>query len=138
MSVFVDGHNSWLNEHVESCVRSHVPRVIFVDDVAKIPAQAPATFQFCSGYGLSPHFGVLNASRTSLMNAYPNSDALSRKDCLGKIVEYWAAKRPGSTLRKHVPATAQLSLDYSEYVEEALAAADDLTLLSSLGQGGHR
>ncbi|KAH6889501.1 tubulin-tyrosine ligase family-domain-containing protein [Thelonectria olida] len=132
MHVLVRGANPWLDKHVETFIKGHVPGAVFVDDLDEIPQNATTTFQFCDGYNLNPHFGLLNASDTSMMNAYPNSDALSRKDYLGKTIEYWAAKRPRSTLREHVPRTVHLSLDYSEYVDEALAAADDLSLLSSL------
>ena len=68
----------------------------------------------------------------TILPKYPNSDALARKDCLAKIIDYWTTKRPESALKGHSPVTVRLSLDYSEYVDEALAAADDLTLLYSL------
>ncbi|KAK1974983.1 TTL domain-containing protein [Colletotrichum cereale] len=74
----------------------------------------------------------MNSAKTALINAYPNSDALARKDHLARVVELWTAKRPDSILKAHVPQTVRLSLDYAEYVDEALTAADDLSLLCSL------
>lgn len=132
MFVFVQGACPWLDEHVKSYTRHHVPEAIFVDDFDKFPASASTVFQFCDGWELNRNFAVLNRSSTALINAYPNSDALARKDYLSKVVEYWTAKHPDSILKEHSPLTVRLSLDYAEYVDDALAAADDLTLLYSL------
>ncbi|RYP82014.1 hypothetical protein DL769_001771 [Monosporascus sp. CRB-8-3] len=132
MYAFVKGACPWLDEHIKSCVRRHVPDAIFVNHIVSIRPSAATVFQFCSGENLRRHFKVVNAAETALINVYPNSDALARKDCLARVVEYWTAKRPDSILKDHVPVTVRLSLDYSEYVDDALAAADDLTLLYSL------
>ncbi|RYO87691.1 hypothetical protein DL764_008831 [Monosporascus ibericus] len=132
MYAYVKGACPWLDEHIKSCVRQYVSDVIFVNHIVSIRPSAATVFQFCSGENLGRHFNVMNAAETALINAYPNSDALARKDCLARAVEYWTAKRPDSILKDHVPITVRLSLDYSEYVDDALAAADDLTLLYSL------
>ncbi|KAI8297891.1 putative tubulin--tyrosine ligase PBY1 [Colletotrichum sp. SAR11_59] len=87
---------------------------------------------FCDGWALNRNFAALNTAEKALINAYPNSDALARKDYLARVVDFWTAKRPESILKKCVPLTVRLSLDYAEYVDDALTAADDLTLLSSL------
>lgn len=132
MYAFVKGACPWLDEHIKSCIRKHVRDVTFVDDISALRPAGEAVFQLCNGENLGKHFAVANAADAGLINAYPNSDALARKDCLARVVEYWTAKRPESILKNHVPVTVRLSLDYSEYVDDALAAADDLTLLYSL------
>ncbi|KAM5344146.1 hypothetical protein ACJ41O_012683 [Fusarium nematophilum] len=132
MHVFINGANRWLDEHVKSFIQGHVPDAVFHDDLATFPANPESVFQLCDGWHLNKHFSVLNKVETGLINAYPNSDALARKDYLARVVDYWTTKRPESVLKGHVPATVRLSLDYSEYVDDALAAADDLTLLYSL------
>lgn len=120
----------WLDDHIKSFLRHHERRVVFVDSAGDMPDSA-ATFQWCDGWELNENFAVVNRTR-GLINAYPNSDALARKDHLVAVVDYWTARRPDSILRIHVSHAIRLSLDYSEYVDEALAAADDLTLLASL------
>ncbi|KAH7252897.1 hypothetical protein FSOLCH5_013752 [Fusarium solani] len=132
MHVYIQGANSWLNEHVEAYIRRHVPDAIYYDNFASFPEGADTVFQLCDGWHMNRHFAALNKASNGLLNAYPNSDALARKDHLARVVDYWTTKRPDSILKGHVPATVRLSLDYSEYVDDALAAADDLTLLYSL------
>ncbi|KAH7127864.1 tubulin-tyrosine ligase family-domain-containing protein [Dactylonectria estremocensis] len=132
MHVYAKGANPWLDDHVESFVRQHVPDAVFHDNIKTFPSQPDSVFQFCDGWDLNQHFAVLNKVEAGLINAYPNSDALARKDHLAQVVDYWVAKRPQSVLKEKVPATIRLSLDYAEYVDDALAAADDLTLLYSL------
>lgn len=132
MFVFVQGACPWLDEHVKSYIRQHDPEAIFISDFDKFPTAASTVFQLCDGWELNRNFAVLNTADTGLINAYPNSDALARKDHLAKVVEYWTAKNPESILKNHSPLTVRLSLDYAEYVDDALTAADDLTLLYSL------
>ncbi|KAK3294389.1 tubulin-tyrosine ligase family-domain-containing protein [Chaetomium fimeti] len=132
MHAFINSSAVWLNEHLKSFIRQHVPDAVFIDDFDDFPAGADTVFQYCDGWALTQNFAAINVAKTGLINAYPNSDALARKDFLAAVVEYWAAKRPESNLRKHVPLTVRLTLDYAEYVDDALMAADDLSLLYSL------
>ncbi|RBR26395.1 uncharacterized protein FIESC28_00800 [Fusarium coffeatum] len=132
MHVYVHSANPWLDDHIKACIKQHVNDAIFYDDFHQIPENAETVFQLLNGWELNHHFAVLNRAKHGLLNAYPNSDALARKDHMAKVVDYWVTKRPDSILKGHSPATVQLSLDYAEYVEDALAAADDLTLLYSL------
>lgn len=132
MYAYIQGANAWLDEHIRGYILYHVPDVIFIDDFEKIPKDAETVFLLCDGWSLNRCFTVINAADKALLNAYPNSDALARKDYLAKVVEYWTTKRPESTLNKHVPQTVRVSFDYSEYADDALMAADDLTLLYSL------
>ncbi|KAM0323862.1 hypothetical protein ACHAQA_008442 [Verticillium albo-atrum] len=115
-----------------------VINAIFVDDVKDFPEHAQTVFQFCDGWELNENFAALNAAAKGLINAYPNSDALARKDYMARVIECWTAKRPDSILKTNSPATVRLSLDYAEYVDDALAAADDLTLLYSLEDNLHK
>ncbi|KAL2752384.1 hypothetical protein ACRALDRAFT_1072344 [Sodiomyces alcalophilus JCM 7366] len=132
MHVFVEGACPWLDEHVKTYIKKHVPDAIFYDDADDLPRSTDATvLQMCNGQDLNGKFAILN-SANGLINAYPNSDAVARKDYLAQVVLYWTAKRPNSILKNHVPETVRLSLDYAEYVDDALAAADDLTLLYNL------
>ncbi|KAL1841318.1 hypothetical protein VTJ49DRAFT_7155 [Mycothermus thermophilus] len=132
MYAFINASAGWLNPHIARFLRQHAPDLVVVDDVDQIPDGAETVFQFCDGWALNRNFAVLNAARRGLINAYPSSDAVARKDFLSAVVQYWTAKRPESVLAGHVPHTVRLTLDYAEYVDEALAAADDLALLSSL------
>ncbi|KAK4148385.1 putative tubulin--tyrosine ligase PBY1 [Chaetomidium leptoderma] len=134
MHAFINSSAPWLNEPIKSFIRLHVPDAVFIDDLDKFPVGAETVFQYCDGWVLRENFAALNASKNGLINVYPNSDAIARKDYLAAVVEYWTAKRPESILKKHVPATIRLTLDYSEYLDEALMAADDLSLLYSLEQ----
>ncbi|GKT45483.1 putative tyrosyl-DNA phosphodiesterase [Colletotrichum spaethianum] len=122
----------WLSAHIKSCIRKHVPETEFIDNFNDLPTDSSKLFQFCDGWALNRNFAAMNSAKTALINAYPNSDALARKDYLARVVEFWTAKRPNSILKGHVPQTVRLSLDYAEYVDEALTAADDLSLLYSL------
>jgi len=131
MYAFVEASSPWLDEHIERFIRHHAPDAICVGDLADIPSSAENVFQWCCGQQLNKNFALLNRAG-GLINAYPNSDALARKDHLGVVVDFWTAKRPDSILKHHVPQTVRLTLDYAEYVDEALMAADDLTLLYSL------
>jgi tubulin---tyrosine ligase len=132
MHVYVHSANPWLDGHVRECIKRHVPDAICHDSFTDIPEDADTVYQLLNGWELNHHFAVLNRAKHGLLNAYPNSDALARKDHMASVVDYWITKRPESVLKGHSPATVKLSLDYSEYVEDALAAADDLTLLYSL------
>lgn len=132
MYVYVKTANCWLDQHIESFFRKYASNATFVNQLADIPIGAEKVFQFCDGWKLDKHFQVHNTAVKKLISAYPNSDALARKDCLARVVDYWVAKRPQSALATHVPQTVKLSLDYSEYVEDALTAADDLSLYYSL------
>ncbi|KAK2035892.1 TTL domain-containing protein, partial [Colletotrichum somersetense] len=110
----------------------HRSETEFIDNFNDLPTDSSTLFQFCDGWALNQNFAAMNSAKTALINAYPNSDALARKDHLARVVELWTAKRPDSILKAHVPQTVRLSLDYAEYVDEALTAADDLSLLCSL------
>lgn len=132
MHVFVQSANEWLDPLIRATIRRHVPEAVFYDNFEDFPANADKTIQICNGWHLNPHFVALNRSQKGLLNAYPSSDGISRKDHLARVIEYWTAKRSQSQLNKHWPLTVRLSLDYSDYVDEALAAADDLSLMSSL------
>ncbi|KAM0273498.1 hypothetical protein ACHAQH_008322 [Verticillium albo-atrum] len=132
MHVYVGGACPWLDDHIKSFIQHHVPAAIFIDDFADFPKDASTVFQFCDGWELNENFAALNSATKGLINAYPNSDALARKDYMARVIECWTAKRPDSILKTNSPATVRLSLDYAEYVDDALAAADDLTLLYSL------
>lgn len=132
MHVYVHSANPWLDGHVQECIKRHIPDAICHKNFTDIPEDADTVYQLLNGWELNHHFAVLNRAKNGLLNAYPNSDALARKDHMASVVDYWITKRPGSVLKGHSPATVKLSLDYSEYVEDALAAADDLTLLYSL------
>ncbi|KAK4044111.1 putative tubulin--tyrosine ligase PBY1 [Parachaetomium inaequale] len=134
MHAFINASAAWLNEHIKSFIQQHVPDAVFIDDFDEFPIGVDTVFQFCDGWALSQNFTAINVAKRGLINAYPNSDALARKDFLAAVVEYWTAKRPESILRKHVPVTVRLTLDYAEYVDDALMAADDLSLLYSLEQ----
>ncbi|OLN87366.1 putative tubulin-tyrosine ligase PBY1-like protein 3 [Colletotrichum chlorophyti] len=138
MHAFIQPAAPWLTEHIKSFIRKHAPETEFIDDFDNFPPEPSTVFQFCDGWALNRNFAVLNAAKTALINAYPNSDALARKDYLARVVEFWTAKRPNSILKGHVPLTVRLSLDYAEYVDEALTAADDLTLLCSLEENESR
>ncbi|KAF4456366.1 hypothetical protein F53441_1525 [Fusarium austroafricanum] len=132
MHVYVHSANTWVDPHIKECIKRHVPNAVFYDNFENIPDNAETVYQLLNGWELNHHFAVLNKTKLGLLNAYPNSDALARKDHMASVVDYWITKRPNSILKGHSPATVKLSLDYSEYVEDALAAADDLTLLYSL------
>jgi hypothetical protein len=75
---------------------------------------------------------LLKNPNSSLINFYPNNNALTRKNYLSRIIEYWIAKRPESILKSHVPTTIQLDLDYAEYIEYSLTKADSFELCQSL------
>lgn len=132
MHVYIQPAAPWLGDHIKAFIQKHVPNAVFIDDFDDFPSDAKTVFQFCDGWALNRNFAALNAAETALINAYPNSDALARKDYLARVVDFWTAKRPESILKRCVPLTVRLSLDYAEYVDDALTAADDLTLLNSL------
>ena len=134
MHVFMQSASPWLNEPLKEMIRKHVPDSVFYDDFDDFPKDAETVFEFCDGWAENKHFAAVSAADKALINAYPSSSALGRKSYLSRVVEYWTAKRPDSILKKHSPATICLSLDYAEYVDEGLTAADDLTLLYSLEQ----
>ncbi|KAK4215480.1 putative tubulin--tyrosine ligase PBY1 [Rhypophila decipiens] len=138
MYAFVDASPPWLAEHIQGFIRRHEPETTFVNDIRDIPEDAPYVFQYCSGQELNQHFALHNRTPKGLINAYPNSDALARKDHLAAVIDFWSTKRPDSILRSHCPDTVRLNLDYAEYVEDALMAADDLTLLSSLEENAEK
>ncbi|KAM7183771.1 TTL domain containing protein [Naviculisporaceae sp. PSN 640] len=132
MYAYVDAAPPWLGEHIQRFIKQHEPETTFVKDIRDIPEDATSVFQCCCGQELTRHFAVLTRVPKALMNAYPNSDALARKDNLAAVIDRWSTKRPDSILRNHTFDTVRLDLDYAEYVDEALMAADDLTLLASL------
>lgn len=132
MYAYVDAAPPWLGEHIQKFIKRHEPSTTFVKSIRDIPADAASVFQYCSGQELNRHFALLTKVPKALMNAYPNSDAVARKDHLAAVIDFWSTKRPDSILPNHCPTTVRLTLDYAEYVDEALMAADDLTLLASL------
>lgn len=138
MYVFVQAAAPWLNPHIKSYIQKHVPNIVFVDSFEELPKNPKKVFQFCDGWELTRNFSVGNNADMSLINAYPNSDALARKDLLASVAEYWAAKRPSSKLGDHVPLTVRLRLDYAEYVEDALTEADNLELFYTLEENAEK
>ncbi|KAM7185109.1 putative tubulin--tyrosine ligase PBY1 [Rhypophila sp. PSN 637] len=138
MYAYVDASPPWLAQHIQRFIRRHEPETTFVNDIRDIPEDAPYVFQYCGGQELNQHFALHNKTAKGLINAYPNSDALARKDHLAAVIDFWSTKRPDSILRNHCPDTVRLNLDYAEYVEDALMAADDLTLLSSLEENAEK
>ncbi|KAK0748918.1 tubulin-tyrosine ligase family-domain-containing protein [Schizothecium vesticola] len=86
-----------------------------IKSIRDIPADATSAFQYCSGQELNRHFALLTKVPKALMNAYPNSDAVARKDHLAAVIDFWSTKRPDSILPNHCPTTVRLTLDYAEY-----------------------
>lgn len=138
MHVFIRAASPWLDSHLKALIQRHVPSSIFYDDFSDFPLDASVVFHFCDGWELNRNFAVVSAADRALINAYPNSDALARKNYLARVVEHWTAKNPQSILKTHAPPTVRLSLDYAEYVDDALTAADDLSLLCSLEENESR
>ncbi|KAK0716419.1 tubulin-tyrosine ligase family-domain-containing protein [Apiosordaria backusii] len=139
MHVFINGACPWLNPHLRKFILDHVPDAIFYNSFEDFPdGPLEESFQYLDGWEIGGNFAILNNSQNGLINAYPSSDALARKDYLARVVDFWRAKRPESKLPDHVPLTVRLSLDYAEYVDESLTAADDLSLLYSLEQNESR
>lgn len=138
MHVFIESATPWLNEPLKGFIQHLVPPSTFHDNINAIPTNAETVFEICDGWALPQHFAAVTSAQNGLINAYPNNDALTRKSHLARVVGYWAAKRPQSLLKAHSPFTVCLSLDYAEYVDEALMAADDLSLLCSLGENEKR
>lgn len=88
-------------------------------------------YQICDGRRCNTNkFVVPLKHPNSLINVYPNDDALTRKNCLSRIIEYWVAKRPESILKTHVPITIPLNLDYAE--------ADSFELCQSMEADGDK
>lgn len=131
---------SWLDEHIESFVKKYSPDVIFVKDLRCFVDSEAALYQICDGQrcNTSEFIVPLTNPNSSLINVYPNDDALTRKNCLSRMIEYWVAKRPQSILRNHVPTTVQLDLDYAEYIEYSLAEADSFELCQSMEVNGDK
>lgn len=97
---------SWLDEHIESCIKKYSPDVKFVDNLRCFVDSEAALYQFCDGQrcNTSEFIVPLTKPNSSLINAYPNDDALTRKNYLARIIEYWVAKQPQSMLKNHVQA----------------------------------
>lgn len=138
MYVYIESSTPWLDKHIKSYVKNHVPDAIAVDDFEDLPADAETVYQYCDGWAVTRNFAVLNSAKSALINAYPNSEAVARKDLLAKIVEFWSAKRPSTALKDHVPLTVRVELDYAEYVEESLMEADNLELLYTLEENAEK
>ena len=129
---------SWLDKHIESCVKKHSPNVIFAKDLTCFVDSEAALYQICDGQRCNTNEFIvpLRNPNSSLINVYPNNDALTRKNCLSSIIEYWVAKRPQSILKNHFPTTVSLDLDYAEYIEYSLAEADSFELCQSMEANG--
>jgi tubulin---tyrosine ligase len=130
MFAFVQSGYPWLDEHIKSFVKKYSHNVILIEDLGHFPDDESTLLQFCDYQHYNFVIPLRNA-KMSLINMYPNVDALTRKNYLSKVIEYWTAKREESILKSHVPTTVRLELDYAEYVEDALAEAD-LELYHSL------
>jgi hypothetical protein len=131
---------SWLDEHIKSFVKRYSPNVIFTKDLRCIVDSEAALYQICDGQRCNTNDFIVpsKSPKSSLINVYPNDDALTRKNCLSRIIEYWVAKRPESILKSHVPTTVQLDLDYAEYIEYSLAEADSFELCRSMEANGDK
>jgi tubulin--tyrosine ligase len=131
---------SWLDEHIKSFVKKYSPDVVFVKDLRPFLDKEAALYQICDGQRCNTNGFIipLKNPKSSLINVYPNDDALTRKNCLSRMIEYWVAKRPESLLKRHVPITVQLDLDYAEYIEYSLAEADSFELCQSMEANGDK
>jgi tubulin--tyrosine ligase len=131
---------SWLDEHIKSFVRKYSPDVVFVKDLRPFVDKEAALYHICDGQRCNTNGFIvpLKNPKSSLINVYPNDDALTRKNCLSRMIEYWVAKRPESLLKRHVPITVQLDLDYAEYIEYSLAEADSFELCQSMEANGDK
>ncbi|KAH8586350.1 tubulin-tyrosine ligase family-domain-containing protein [Bisporella sp. PMI_857] len=131
---------SWLDKHIELFVKKYSPNVIFAEDLRCFVDREAALYQICDGQRCNTNEFIvtLKNPNSSLVNVYPNDDALTRKNYLSRIIEYWVAKRPASILKNHVPTTVQLDLDYAEYIEYSLAEADSFELCQSMEANGDK
>src|SRR6187551_3906452 len=93
MYAYVDAFPPWLGEHIQKFIKHHEPDTTFVKSICDIPADAISVFQYCSGQELNRHFTLLTKVPKALMNAYPNSDAVARKDHLAAVIDFWSTKR---------------------------------------------
>ncbi|KAF4636775.1 hypothetical protein G7Y89_g1323 [Cudoniella acicularis] len=110
---------SWLDEHIESCVKKYSPDVVFVKDLECFVDNEAALYQICDRQRCNT-----NGFIVPLKN--PNFSLIN------------VAKRPESILKSHVPITVQLDLDYAEYIDYSLAEADSFELCQSIEANGNK
>jgi hypothetical protein len=119
----------WLNDALQGYIASAY-QCSFVKHTDELPTEKHLLLIFCHTQPEKPI--VIPTNSRALFSMYPLTDALTRKDCLSTVVEYWSAKRPGSVLSGCMPTTVSFEIDYAEYLDEALAESDSYELCTSL------
>jgi hypothetical protein len=73
MHAIIDSASPWLNEHIKSFIRHHVPDAVFVDDVADFPVGVDNVFQWCDGWALNQNFAALSSARNGSSTRTPTA-----------------------------------------------------------------
>ncbi|KAI3561806.1 tubulin-tyrosine ligase family-domain-containing protein [Fusarium oxysporum f. sp. albedinis] len=119
----------WLNDALQGYIASAYECTI-IKHTDELPTENHLLLILCHMQPEKPL--VIPTHSRALFSMYPLTDALTRKDCLATVVEYWSAKRPGNVLSSCMPTTVSFEIDYAEYLEEALAESDSYELCRSL------
>ncbi|KAI9152123.1 putative tubulin--tyrosine ligase [Paramyrothecium foliicola] len=131
---YVKTMSGWMNRRVKSYLRARIPDIIFIGSLADFPGGKNHLIQFANhDWGYLEAFDVhFQAGKLSMINAFPNVDALARKDYLAGVASYWMAKCDKTVLKGHIPTTVALEVDYAEWLDDALIEADSFELCASM------
>jgi hypothetical protein len=110
-----------------SALKSRLPPelLVLIESKAELPTPSSRYLQWLQ-YESIDFDRLMQHSASTLANSYIIRKALIRKHFLSSTVNHWIAKRPDSTLVKHVKPSVEFEVDYAEFLDDALVEAWEL------------
>ena len=131
---YIQTGNEWMDQQVKYILKIHLPSVRLISTLNDFPRNKHHLIQISVHEWGDP--GAFNlhfqAGDRSIINAFPNVDALSRKDYMASVASHWMTKYQDTILKRHIPTTVVFEVDYAEYLDDALAEAESYELCTSL------
>lgn len=128
----IDYEDEYVQPLVLEALKARIPAelLVLIKDVAELPSPDSRLLQWRQ-YESIDFDHLLEHSSTSLANSYIIRKALIRKHYLSTTVAHWLTKNPESALRKSTKPSVEFEVDYAEFLDEALDAAEAWELRES-------
>ncbi|GAB7362012.1 hypothetical protein MBLNU230_g2047t1 [Neophaeotheca triangularis] len=128
----IDYEDDYVQPLILEALKAKIPPelLVLIKDVAELPSPNSRLLQWRQ-YESIDFDHLLDNPSTSLANSYVIRKALIRKHYLSATVAHWLTKNPESVLRKYTKPSVDFEVDYAEFLDEALDAAEAWELRES-------
>ncbi|RPA74943.1 tubulin-tyrosine ligase [Ascobolus immersus RN42] len=130
ITALVDYEDPYVRPKIVAALRKQIPDIQIIDAAPEKGAEPERYLQW-SDYEKIDWDGLLE-HKSWLACAYIIRKALIRKHHLPLTATHWTTKHPTSILTTAIPTSIHFELDFAEFLDDALDAADAYDLRASL------